>query len=102
MPERILSYQPGDPGTVTEDHTFTAQWRCDTPLSYRFTFTKKWSGKAGDSISWTLHKPDVTLKNKKFNTHVVSDKEWRYETWFDDDLDYYLVEQVPRGYRGPV
>ena len=96
---RGSDYQPGDPYTVTEDHTFTAQWRYDSPLSYRFTFTKKWSGKAGDSISWTLHNPDGSLKNEKFNKHVISDKEWRYETWFNDDLDYYLVEQVPKGCR---
>ena len=92
-------YQPGDKYTVTEDHTFTAQWQSDSPYSYKFTFTKKWSGDTGDGIEWTLYKPDGTPVKKKFNRKVVSDTEWLYEAWFSSDTDYYLIETPPEGYR---
>ena len=95
---RGSAYQPGDPYTVTGDHTFVAQWQKEDPLSYHFTFTKKWSGKTGDSISWTLYNPDGTVRRKKFDKTVVSDIEWQYDAWFETGADYYLIEDVPEGY----
>ena len=95
---RGSAYQPGDSYTVTGDHTFVAQWQKEDPLSYHFTFTKKWSGKTGDSISWTLYNPDGTVRRKKFDKTVVSDIEWQYDAWFETGADYYLIEDVPEGY----
>ena len=96
-------YNPGDTYTVTEDHTFTARWRKEPdppgPYSYKFTFTKKWSGAHGDSIDWTLYDRNGNKVSKKFNKKVVSETEWRYEAWFESDEDYYIVEDVPKGFR---
>ena len=82
-------YDPGDSYTVTEDHTFVAKWRKGTTpgLRYKFTFTKKWSGAAGDSIDWTTHGEDGRTVRKKFNKTVVSQKEWHYEAWFESEED---------------
>ncbi len=31
---------------------------------------------------------------------MISEKEWRYEAWFTHDVsDYYIVEEVPEGFR---
>ncbi|MBR0514919.1 MAG: Cna B-type domain-containing protein [Clostridia bacterium] len=97
------AYQPGDKYTVTGDHTFTAQWEeHESPQpspDYRFTFTKKWSGGHEDSIDWTLYKEDGTTAHKKFNKKIVSDSLWEYEAWFESDQDYYIIENVPKGYQ---
>ena len=101
-------YQPGDAYTVTEDHTFTAQWeevKPTTPPSrgpsydYKFSFTKKWSGGHESGMDWTLYNPDGTVAHKKFNKKIISDMEWHYEAWFPSDTDYYIVENVPAGYK---
>ena len=98
-------YHPGDEYTVTDDHTFTAQWEKDIPdppgpsYNFKFTFTKKWSGGHEDSINWTLYNSDGTLAHKRFNKKIVSDTEWRYEAWFAADNDYYIIETVPAGYK---
>ena len=93
------SYDPGDKYTVTEDHTFTAQWQESGGFDYPFTFTKKWTGGHEDSIEWTLYSTDGTEVHKKFNKKTVSDTEWKYEAWFQNDEDYYIIETVPKGYR---
>ena len=93
-------YDPGDSYTVTGDHTFVAKWKKE-PGTYttKFTFTKKWSGGHLDSIDWTLHNEDGREVRKGFNKKVVSQTEWRYEAWFDTDVDYYIVEDVPAGFQ---
>jgi len=93
------NYDPGDRYTVTGDHTFVAQWIRDEPKPYRFTFTKEWIGTVGDSITWTLYNPDGTVRHKKFNKKVIDVAKWQYEAWFDSVEDYYLIEEVPKGYR---
>ena len=90
-------YDPGDEYTVTEDHTFVAQW--ESPYTYRFAFTKKWSGGHENSIDWTLYNPDGTVAHKKFNKTVISPNEWYYEAWFAEEKGYYIVEKVPAGYK---
>ena len=95
-------YDPGDEYTVTEDHTFIAQWEKKeqpSPYKFKFTFTKKWSGGHGDSIDWTLYNPDGSEAHKRFNKKVISDTEWRYEAWFTSEKDYYIIETPPKGYK---
>ena len=93
-------YDPGDSYTVTGDHTFVAKWKREPgPYTTKFTFTKKWSGGHLDSIDWTLYDEDGRTVRKGFNKKVVSQTEWRYEAWFDTDVDYYIVEEVPAGYK---
>ena len=95
-------YYPGDSYKVTGDHVFIAQWEKEeepSPYTYGFTFTKKWSGGRGDSIDWTLYRRDGTVAHKKFNKKIVSDSEWRYSAWFTSDEDYYIIENVPAGYK---
>ncbi|MBQ9264029.1 MAG: LPXTG cell wall anchor domain-containing protein [Clostridia bacterium] len=38
------------------------------------------------------------MAHKKFNKKVISEYEWRYEAWFPEDVDYYIIENVPEGY----
>ena len=90
-------YAPGEFYTVTEDHTFVAQWKSE--FSYKFTFTKQWIGAHGDSINWTLYDSSDRVVHKKFNKKVISDLEWRYEAWFSSDAEYYIVEDVPTGFK---
>ena len=95
------AYRPGDLYTVTEDHTFTAQWERPDPgpsYDFRFSFTKKWQGGHEDSIDWTLYDPEGNVVHKKFNKNVVSETEWQYEAWFVSENDYYIIENVPVGY----
>lgn len=71
-----------------------------TPYSYRFAFTKKWSGGTGNSIEWTLYNGKGEVVHKKFNKETVSATEWAYEAWFEAGTeDYYIIEEVPRGFR---
>ena len=90
-------YAPGESYTVTEDHTFVARWKSE--FSYKFTFTKQWIGAHGDSIEWTLYDSSDRVVHKKFNKKVISDLEWRYEAWFSSDAEYYIVEDVPAGFK---
>ena len=92
-------YMPGDQYKVTGNHTFTAQWRSDSPYTYQFTFTKKWNGGTGDSISWTMYNPDGTEAHKLFDKKTVSSTEWRYSAWFRTNTEYYIIEDVPKGYK---
>ena len=112
-------YQPGDSYTVTDDHTFIARWEeipvptdppgptvppeptdpPGPPYDFRFVFTKMWSGGTGDSIDWTLYNSDGSVRHKKFNKKVISNTEWQYEAWFVTADDYYIIENVPQGYR---
>ena len=69
------------------------------PYYFKFTFTKIWQGEHGDSIDWVLYKPDGTVAHKKFDKKVISENEWYYEAWFATDADYYILENVPEGYK---
>ena len=91
-------YNPGDRYRVTGDHTFTAQWKREGGLDYRFTFTKKWDGVSPEEIDWILYNPDGSVRHKKFNKKMISETEWQYEAWFAADQDYYIVENVPEGF----
>ena len=91
------SYKPGQKYTVTGDHTFIAVW--DEGRTFRFTFTKKWLGGHENSIEWTLYNPDGTQAHKKFNKKITSETEWHYEAWFMNGADYYIIEDVPAGYK---
>jgi len=71
----------------------------DSGYDFKFTFTKKWQGDREKSINWVLYRPDGTVAHKKFNKKIVSEDEWRYEAWFASGADYYIVENVPAGYR---
>ncbi len=92
-------YYPGDRYIVKGDHNFKARWVRDGGYTYKFTFSKVWKGGAGDSIDWTLYAPNGSVVHKKFNKEVVSDTEWAYEAWFASEADYYIVENVPAGYK---
>ena len=70
-----------------------------SPDVYKFTFTKLWPGEHEDSIDWVLYRPDGTVAHKKFNKRIVSANEWHYEAWFSEYADYYIIENVPDGYR---
>ena len=65
---------------------------------FRFGFTVRWDADPADSIDWVLYNADGSVAHKKFNKKV-SGSEWRYEAWFSTAGDYYLVENVPAGYR---
>ena len=69
------------------------------PYYFKFTFTKIWQGALEDSIDWVLYKPDGTVAHKKFNKKVISETEWYYEAWFATDADYFILENVPEGYK---
>ena len=71
----------------------------DSGYNFRFTFSKLWQGDHEDSIDWVLYNPDGTVAHKKFNKKIVSETEWRYEAWFASGADYYIIENVPAGYR---
>ena len=30
---------------------------------------------------------------------MISETEWRYEAWFPSETEYYIVEDVPKGYK---
>ncbi|MBQ8136943.1 MAG: LPXTG cell wall anchor domain-containing protein, partial [Clostridia bacterium] len=40
-----------------------------------------------------------TAAHKNFNKKKISDTQWRYEAWFADGGAYYIVENVPVGYK---
>ncbi len=71
----------------------------DSGYNFRFAFSKLWQGDHEDSIDWVLYNPDGTVAHKKFNKKIVSETEWRYEAWFASGADYYIIENVPAGYR---
>ncbi len=112
---RGSEYQPGDRYTVTEDHTFVAEWKRNEPepgpepdpdpgpdpdpYTYGFTFTKKWVGGPGTEIEWTLYAENGAVVHKRFNRKIISENEWRYEAWFPTGEEYYLVETVPEGWQ---
>ncbi|MBQ2685790.1 MAG: InlB B-repeat-containing protein, partial [Erysipelotrichaceae bacterium] len=59
-------YYPGDEYTVTEDHTFTAQWnRVDVPQTGDANNAKLWLALFGVSLSNSLALAYVSLKKKK-------------------------------------
>lgn len=71
-----------------------------TPYTYRFAFTKVWSNDREDSIDWTLYNGNGQVVHKRFNKKAISDMEWVYEAWFASDVsEYYIVENIPAGYR---
>lgn len=67
--------------------------------SHKFTFTKIWQGGQEESIDWTLYASNDTIVHKGFRKRVVSETEWRYEAWFPTGEEYYIIENVPAGYR---
>ncbi|MBQ9196310.1 MAG: Cna B-type domain-containing protein, partial [Clostridia bacterium] len=69
------------------------------PYYFKFSFTKLWQGDHEDSIDWVMYHPDGTVAHKKFNKKVVSESEWHYEAWFASSEDYYIIENVPEGYK---
>ncbi|MBQ8162681.1 MAG: isopeptide-forming domain-containing fimbrial protein [Clostridia bacterium] len=65
---------------------------------YKFSFRKVWQGGHEASIEWTLYDSNGNVVHKRFNKRVVSENEWEYTAWFESDLGYYVVEDVPDGY----
>ncbi|QTE66997.1 hypothetical protein JNO48_07130 [Clostridiales bacterium] len=65
---------------------------------FRFSFTVRWDADPAESIDWVLYNADGSVAHKKFNKKV-SGSEWRYEAWFSTAGDYYIVENVPAGYK---
>ena len=61
--------------------------------------SKLWQGDTEKSIEFTLYSSDGTVRHKKFNKKVISETEWRYEAWFETETDYYVIEEVPEGYK---
>ena len=39
------------------------------------------------------------MAHKKFNKKVISENELRYEAWFPEETDYYIIENVLEGYK---
>ncbi len=66
---------------------------------YVFSFTKVWQGEAQKSIDWTLYDRNGSVVQKTFSKEIISKTEWYYEAGFSADEGYYLVENVPAGYR---
>lgn len=72
-----------------------------TPLPYEnvFTFRKVWSGDYENSIDWVMYNSDGSVRSKLFNKYEVSQTEWRYEAYFQQEVDdCYIIEYVPEGY----
>lgn len=72
-----------------------------TPVPYTevFTFRKLWSGDYENSIDWVMYNGDGSVRSKKFNKKVVSESEWHYEAYFQENVDdCYIIEYVPDGY----
>lgn len=72
-----------------------------TPLPYEhtFTFRKVWSGDYENSIDWVMYNADGSVRSKLFNKHEISQTEWRYEAYFQQNVDdCYIIEYVPEGY----
>ena len=65
---------------------------------FQFSFIVRWDAGPADSIDWVLYHADGSEAHKKFNKKVVGN-EWRYEAWFSAAGDYYIVENVPAGYK---
>ena len=91
-------YQPGDAYTVTQDHTFVAQWKEKNPYTFRFSFTKEWVGGAERGIDWTFFNPNGSENTRKFNKRMQSKDQWSYEVWLEGEGDYYLIEKPMPGY----
>ena len=71
-----------------------------SPYDYRFSFTKEWSGGQEVSIDWVLYDANGSVVHKKFNKKAISATVWYYEAWFaSEPEDYYIIENVPAGYR---
>ena len=94
-----------DPATPTDLEEDPKPAESEKPVSpdpgsydFPFTFTVRWDADPADSIDWVLYNSDGSAAHKKFNKKV-SGNEWRYEAWFSVAGDYYLVENVPAGYR---
>lgn len=80
--------------TVTPGPTATPN-----PYTKAFTFRKVWSGDYEDSIDWVMYNGDGSVRSKKFNKKVISESEWRYEAYFQENVDdCYIIEYVPDGY----
>jgi hypothetical protein len=94
-----------DPATPTDLEEDPKPAESEKPVSpdpgsydFPFTFTVRWDADPADSIDWVLYNSDGSAAHKKFNKKV-NGNEWRYEAWFSVAGDYYLVENVPAGYR---
>lgn len=85
---------PGPTPSSTPGPTATPEY------TYRFTFSKVWSGgEHGDSIDWTMYNADGTKRIKAFNKEIISHDIWRYEAYFTSSVaDCYVIEVPPPGY----
>ena len=73
-----------------------------TPAPYDklFTFRKVWSGGSEDSIDWVMYNADGTVRHKLFDKKVVTEYEWYYEAYFQDDVSgCYIIEYPVEGYQ---
>ena len=73
-----------------------------TPAPYDelFSFRKVWSGDYEDSINWVMYNANGTVRHKLFDKYVISDYEWHYEAYFQDDVsDCYVIEYPIEGYQ---
>jgi hypothetical protein len=69
------------------------------PYDKVFTFRKVWSGDYENSIDWVMYNADGSVRSKLFNKHEISQTEWRYEAYFQQEVDdCYIIEYVPEGY----
>ena len=65
-----------------------------------FTFTKVWSGGVEESITWTMYNSDGSVRHKLFDKIEVSDTEWKYVAYFQDDVsECYVIKYPPAGIR---
>lgn len=69
------------------------------PYDQIFTFRKVWSGDYENSIDWVMFNADGTVRSKLFNKYEISQTEWHYEAYFQEEVDdCYIIEYVPEGY----
>ena len=86
--------KPGDSGTIT----ITNKYDEDSDLNYKFTFYKRWEGEQLPEIDWKLYDSNGNVVKKLFDVNKKSNP-WEYKGWFPDYVDYYVVEEVPAGYK---
>ena len=97
----LPAVEPKDGETTTDTGTVTItnKYDEDSDLTYKFTFYKRWEGDQLDSIDWHLYDENGNIVKISFPMPDKSNNPWYYHKWFPDYVDYYVVEEVPAGYK---
>lgn len=77
----------------------------DKPNPFLFTFTKEWQGGEKGEITFVLYNPDGTVHHtygpgntQYFIRKDLSETTISFSRYMREDMDYYILEEVPKNY----